>query len=127
MTRALAIVTVALLVSCGNRSNTYLACDKPDDCDVPEDVDPVCLDKSGEGFCSTECAVDEDCDYAEETEEGADYDFVCASFESENGLFCFPACVDGADEGEECPAGMNCRSTGGGNDNRKICFPEDPA
>lgn len=122
MTRAL-ILGVALLTSCGGR-NTYLACGGPEDCDVPEDVDAVCLDKSGEGFCSSECGVDDDCDYAEETEEGADYDFVCASFESENGLFCFPACVDGAEEGEECPGGMTCRSTGGGSDNRKICFPE---
>ncbi len=53
-----------------------------------------------------------------------DFTYVCASFESEEGLFCFPGCNDPDDEAGECPPGYGCRSTGGGADNRKICFPE---
>ena len=122
MTRWMTLLSLLLLSSCGG-SNVYLACEAPSDCDVPEDADAVCLDKSGEGFCSIECEADDECDYAEEGD-GAGFDFVCASFESEDGLFCFPACDEDAEDGDDCPAGMGCRSTGGGSDNRKICFPE---
>jgi hypothetical protein len=46
---------------------------------------------------------------------------VCASFESTEGLHCFPSCESGEDH---CPGGMSCRSSGGGSDNRKVCFPD---
>ena len=42
-------------------------------------------------------------------------------------MYCFPACAEDAEDGEECPPGLNCRSTGGGSDNRQVCFPEDGA
>jgi hypothetical protein len=114
---------LAGLAACGG-PDVYAACEGPADCDVPAEAEAVCLDKSGEGFCSWECSVDADCDYASEEEE-ARWARVCASFEDEAGTFCFPSCDEGADEEDEvCPGGFTCRSTGGGADNRKVCFPE---
>lgn len=114
-------LAAALVCGCGG-DEVYAPCEAPADCEVPSEADPVCLDKSGEGFCSWECAVDDDCDF-----DGGDgsYARVCASFESEPGTFCFPSCDEAAeDEDEVCPRGFSCRSTGGGADNRKVCFPE---
>lgn len=108
------------LLACGGRDEVYAACDEPDECEVPDGAEAECLDKSGQGFCSWVCEDDGDC--ADDPDE--DYDFVCASFESEPGLHCFPSCEDAGDSGTGCPPGYGCRSTGGGSDNRKICFPE---
>jgi len=114
------------LISCGKNKDVdevYQSCEAPEDCEVPESVDAVCVDKSGAGFCTWECEVDVDCDEAEEAD--FDFDYGCASFESEDALYCFPMCNSDADDPEdECPPAMTCRSTGGGSDNRKICFPE---
>lgn len=93
--------------------DVYAACDDADACEAPEGFDPVCLDKGDEGFCTATCEVDDDC-----AEEG----FVCASFESNEEVYCFPSCED---DPEGCPSGFGCRSTGGGSENRKVCFPED--
>lgn len=109
-----------ILLGCGGREEVYNACEEPADCDVPEAAEAVCIEKNTEGFCSWECTVDDDC--AEDGDE--DFDFVCSSFESETALYCFPSCETVDSGGEECPPGYGCRSTGGGNDNRKICFPE---
>jgi hypothetical protein len=118
-------VLLMVLLGCGGGSNPgedlYLACSAPEDCEVPDDVEPVCLDKSGEGFCTWGCAVDDDC--AEASDE--DVDFICASFESESDMHCFPSCEDPSDADNPCPSGFECRSTGGGSDNRKVCFPND--
>jgi len=119
-------ILIGLLALTGCSKNdpaedAYQACEEPADCDSPEGRDPVCLEKSDEGFCSWECDADTDC------EEASDdlFEYVCASFESELQLYCFPACAEEAEDAEdECPAGMNCRSTGGGSNNRKICFPD---
>lgn len=127
MRAALLAICVLSIASCNKDSkddddDVYLACEEPEDCVVPEDRDAVCLEKADEGFCSWECDADSDCDDADD----GDFDFVCASFESEEALYCFPACNEDAEEEEdECPGSMTCRSTGGGSDNRKICFPEE--
>ena len=114
-------IVLGLLLACGGPEETaYNACQEPEDCEVPEGAEAVCIEKNSEGFCSWSCMVDDDC--AEDTDE--DFDYVCASFESETALYCFPSCQEVDSGGEECPPGYGCRSTGGGNDNRKICFPE---
>jgi hypothetical protein len=113
---------VALLwvSSCGG-DPIYASCKEPADCYVPDEVEAQCLDKYNAGFCTWSCGVDEDCAWADD-----EYPRVCASFESDPALYCFPACGSGDPEDpESCPQGFNCRSTGGGNDNRKVCFPNE--
>jgi hypothetical protein len=108
------------LHGCGG-PDFYAACEEADDCSdvVPEEATGECVEKEGGGFCTWSCTADPDCD----GDQDDDFDFVCAPFESTTGMYCFPACLEGADEGEDCPGGYGCRSTGGGSDNRKICFP----
>ena len=98
----------------------YAVCEQVEDCAelVPEGAEAACLDKSGEGFCTWSCEVDEDCESADASER------VCASFESEAGTHCFPSCEGEGDSERACPEGLTCRSTGGGSDNRKVCFPD---
>lgn len=112
------------LLGCGGGPDFYESCDleEPDACVdvVPEDATGACLEKSGGGFCTWECAADADC--ANDVDD--DFDFVCAPLESNPQTYCFPACGEGEDGAEECPDGYGCRSTGGGSDNRKICFPD---
>lgn len=110
---------VLILSACGG-SAIYAPCDEAENCPAPEGVVSECLDGDGDvGFCTWACAVDEDCAFDEDT-----HPRVCAPFESEEGTHCFPSC-EGADEDdpEACPRGFGCRSSGGGSDNRKICFP----
>ncbi len=127
MRRELTVFLAGLLLmafmGCGGSKDAdevYLTCEVPEDCDVPDGADAACIDKSGEGFCTWECQSDEDCVEASDT----DFDFVCASFESELTLYCFPACDSEAEDAEACPPSMSCRSTGGGSNNRKVCFPD---
>lgn len=100
------------LASCG-RPPDYAACDEPEDCVAPDGATAACLDGSGFGFCTWSCADDTDC-AADEVAR------ACASFESEEGQHCFPTCVG---DGDVCPDGLSCRSTGGGSDNERVCFP----
>lgn len=102
------------LGSCGHGPD-YAACDQPEDCIVPEGQTAECLDGSGAGFCTWSCTVDDDCAVD-------DVARLCASFESEEGQHCFPAC---AGDAETCPDGLSCRSTGGGSDNERVCYPND--
>src|SRR5688572_23805135 len=107
-----ALLGIAAVWSCGD-DDLYPPCEEASDCEVPEGKSAVCLPKGDEGFCSWDCAADADCD-------GGEHPLVCASFESTPAKYCFPPC----EGGEECPDGFSCRSTGGGNENRKVCFPE---
>ena len=104
------------VAGCGG-ADFYAPCDAAEDCAVPDDAEAECLDEGDQGFCTWACGDDGDCADAVDT----DYDFVCAPWESEAGMHCFPSC-----EGDEeaCPPGYGCRSTGGGSENRKVCFPE---
>lgn len=109
------LLLVGFFLSCG-ASGVYSYCEVSGDCAAgPDEQDAACLTKSAEGFCTWECSVDADCD-TDDTP-----GFVCASFESDAELYCFPSCEEDEDT---CGAGLTCRSTGGGADNRKICFPE---
>ncbi|MCB9741397.1 MAG: hypothetical protein H6741_29740 [Alphaproteobacteria bacterium] len=113
-----------LLAGCGDELG-YETCDVADDCSevVPEDATAACVEKADSGFCSWECDVDDDC----ATDADEDFTRVCASFESSPELYCFPSCEESADSdgAEACPEGFTCRSTGGGSDNRRVCFPSD--
>jgi hypothetical protein len=106
-------LSLLLFVACGEP--LYAPCDVADDCPPGDGGDAACLEKSGAGYCTWTCASDDDC-------AGAAADSVCASFESEDEMYCFPSC---AADAAACPPGMTCRSTGGGVENRKVCFPED--
>ena len=104
----------------------YDPCAEVEDCEgqVPEDVEAACIPKAedADGFCSWICAEDADC--SEEFDE--DFDYLCASFESQPEKYCFPACREDdpeLSEDEICPPGYECRSTGGGVENRRVCFP----
>jgi hypothetical protein len=103
-----------------------------------------CLDRVEDGYCTHQCDTDEDC-CAAEGECDTDLKQVCAPFESTGLRLCFLSCegedlrpgvdagtlADGAplevDANEFCqreahPAFV-CRSTGGGQANRKVCVP----
>lgn len=119
------LIVLIVLFGCNKDDVNYEACDVVEDCAdwIPEGATGVCLEKSGGGFCSWECAADDDCAAPEDDEHP--YAYVCSSFESDPALYCFPSCEDEGDtDGEVCPEGFTCRSTGGGSDNRRICFPE---
>lgn len=107
------------LLACGG-SPIYAPCDVAADCPAPEGVTSECLDADAEaGFCTWSCDEDQDCAFDED-----DYERVCAPLDSEPGKHCFPSCEEADDDDPEaCPPNFECRSTGGGNENRKICFP----
>lgn len=108
------------LTGCGG-DGLYNSCESADDCEAPSDTaDAACLSGSDGGVCTWSCSTDLDC----ATDD--DLDRVCAPFESEEGAFCFPSC-EGEGEGDSsasCPDGFTCRSTGGGDENQQVCFPD---
>lgn len=103
-----------LLAACGPHG-LYEPCREADECAVPDGVEAECVEGGSEGFCSWSCDDDDDC-----TEPADEPGLVCASFESSEGKHCFPGCEE--DEAA-CPRGFECASTGGGNENRKVCKP----
>lgn len=105
----------------------------------------VCIDKVENGYCTHKCTQDSDC-CAVPGECVSGLKQVCASFENSPDKYCFLSCeeaditkaadggftdaglVDGGFDGEDyCHTNasleMGCRSTGGGNENRKACLP----
>lgn len=125
MIRALLLLSATLLAACGGKDDgIYDTCETAEDCTAPDDLEPACLDKGDEGYCTWGCSTDDDCMGGDTASDGDDsgLERVCASFESEAGSYCFPSCEE--DE-TACPEGMTCRSTGGGSENRKVCFPEE--
>jgi hypothetical protein len=120
---------LASWLGCGGHLPIFEPCEEPADCAVPDGVEAACLGGGDAGFCTATCAVDADCAAIDGTGSRQDLAWVCAPFESEAGLHCFPSCEeapeDETDPDAACPDGTTCRSTGGGSDNRKICFPED--
>jgi hypothetical protein len=100
-----------------------------------------CLDKASGGYCTHECAADTDC-CAIAGECRTTLKQVCAPFESTGKKYCFLSCEDAdlrppADAGADASSPVDpneycrrealesfaCRSTGGGNQNRKVCWP----
>ncbi len=94
--------------------------------------DAICLDKVRGGYCTHACEADDDCCGAE-GECDTDLAQVCSPFSSTDGKMCFLSCekdeLGNLDESSYCQreAGRDfiCKSSGGGNENRKICVPGD--
>lgn len=97
-----------------------------------------CLDKVQGGYCTHLCTADTDC-CAVEGECKTDLKQVCSPFENTNLKMCFLSCEDAdlkdpdggpvPDAESFCQKNVSpdfqCRSSGGGNENRKICVPVD--
>lgn len=96
--------------------------------------EPLCLTRVRDGYCTHTCEADEDC-CAVPGECHTDWPQVCSPFESTGMMMCFLSCEaedivgdsGAADEQAFCQRYANpdfiCRSSGGGNQNRKICVP----
>jgi hypothetical protein len=93
----------------------------------------VCLDQVAGGYCTHTCVVDADC-CAQPGECKTAYPEVCSPFESTGAKYCFLSCEDSifagsgiTDANSFCVtyahAAFNCRSSGGGSLNRKVCVP----
>jgi hypothetical protein len=100
---------------------------------------PICLTRVPDGYCTHTCNTDSDC-CAVKGECKSGFPQVCAPFESTGGKYCFLSCEDAVissspsndpnnpiDDTSYCQENANaafiCRSTGGGNQNRKVCVP----
>jgi hypothetical protein len=134
--------------------NTGSACTVASDCYGDLDAaslqggEPVCIDKVTNGYCTHKCKVDADC-CAVPGECRSGLKQVCSSFENADDKYCFlscePADIDAASDAGASDAGTSdagasgddyceknastefgCRSTGGGAENRKVCFPVGP-
>jgi hypothetical protein len=127
---------------------TGQSCKAPTDCYGGLDAQSLkgeakCLDRVTDGYCTHLCTTDEDC-CAVPGECRTGLKQVCAPFESTGEKYCFVSCepgdiqtaadagIDGGtDEQEFCArtasSEFGCRSTGGGNDNRKVCLPSGGA
>jgi hypothetical protein len=115
-------------------------CEVPDDCypeldheDLHGDV--LCMERVRGGYCTHECATDDDC-CAVEGECVTDLPQVCSPFESTGQMMCFLSCERADWEGAGAPDEQTfcqheaspdfiCRSSGGGALNRKVCVPGD--
>ncbi len=111
---------VGLTVACGS-TDFYAACEAAAQCEslVPESATAQCVEKEQGGFCTWSCQSALDCAGDADDE----WEFTCAPFESSPGLYCFPHCNQEVSDNLACPEGYGCRSTGGGADNERICFP----
>ncbi len=99
-----------------------------------------CLDRVPDGYCTHLCETDADC-CAADGECPDDLRQVCSPFESTGLMMCFLSCEeeDWSTAGGAGASGQNvdanefcrdnahssfiCRSSGGGNQNRKVCVP----
>ncbi|MFO8072097.1 MAG: hypothetical protein R6V85_09505 [Polyangia bacterium] len=89
----------------------------------------VCMDRVEGGYCTHHCQTDADCCAVEgECDPEYDLDYVCAPFESTGEKYCFISCEGQDDADDYCQSWAHhefiCRSTGGGDENRKVCVPE---
>ena len=108
----LSAAAVAGAVACGN-GGLYAACAADAECTAPSGSDPACVQADATSFCTWTCADDDMC-------ESSDATLLCASFEENPDLYCFPSCNEADDS---CPDGFTCRSTGGGTNQRRVCYP----
>jgi len=104
-----------------NGPDIYESCESADTCEVPEDQTAECVSDGGDGFCTWACTTNADCNSPDNYE----WIFVCAPFESAKGSHCFPQCGGSTDphDDSDCPPDYECRSTGGGSENEKVCYP----
>lgn len=119
-------------------TNTGQACKSVEQCypgvkDGDLIGDAVCLDRVTGGYCTHLCTQDTDC-CAAAGECAGSHAEVCSPFESTGDMYCFLSCEDAdlkrasaTDADVYCHsyagAAFNCRSTGGGSKNRKVCTP----
>jgi hypothetical protein len=121
----------------GSPDNVGSVCKVATDCFPKVDAAALlgevqCLDRTDEGYCTHLCVSDADC-CAVEGECKSGLKQVCAPFESTGKKMCFLSCesadLGGADADQHCRDNVSpdfgCRSTGGGKENRKVCFPND--
>lgn len=133
----------SLIAACGSNNdgppptNTGAACTAVGQCypgvkDGDLKGEAECLDVPG-GYCTHQCTADSDC-CAANGECPYSRAEVCAPFTSDPGMHCFLSCEDEdlkkanvTDADGYCHsyagAAFNCRSTGGGSKNRKVCLP----
>lgn len=133
----------------GSPEPTGSTCEVATDCyaglDTSELSGPAeCIDKVENGYCTHECEEDADC-CAVEGECRTGFKQVCAPFENTGKKYCFLSCededlvpaaggapgaggADAVDAIEYCEREANprftCRSTGGGDENRRACLPD---
>jgi hypothetical protein len=132
---AVAVTALTGYACSGGGEQAGQPCETTADC-YP-DIDPAklqgevqCLDKVTGGYCTHLCETDDDC-CAVAGECRGGHPQVCAPFESAGQKMCFLSCeakdLGDLDEATFCQenagADFGCRSTGGGNENRKICSP----
>lgn len=91
--------------------------------------DVICMDRVEDGYCTHHCKSDADCCAAEgECDDALKLEYVCGPFESTGEMYCFVSCEGQEDGNAYCQENAHrefiCRSTGGGNKNRKVCVPE---
>ena len=122
----------------GSPDQVGSVCLTPDDCYPGLDHNDLsgaveCIDRVPEGYCTHQCSDDADC-CAVEGECETDLPQVCSPFESTGMMMCFLSCEDadvqaaGAEDAaafcqDNVSPYFQCRSSGGGADNRKICVP----
>jgi len=145
------ITTLAITASCGKSEDgngtgptggspeeTGSTCEADNDCfpGVAEGGlrgEALCLTRVRDGYCTHTCEMDSDC-CAVPGECRTDFPQVCSPFESTGMMMCFLSCEDAdiADAGAEdeqafcqryASSDFICRSSGGGDLNRKICVP----
>lgn len=131
------LVAAALVWGCGDdeEENTGSSCATAMEC--YDDIDRAqikgqieCLDRVEGGYCTHFCASDADC-CAVPGECQTGIPQVCAPFENSTQKRCFLSCeaevLAGRDDSSYCQQyaheTFSCRSTGGGNQNRKVCVP----
>jgi hypothetical protein len=137
------VTLVASATACGDDDveDTGEACAVPDDCyeDVLEENRDMirgeieCLDRVEGGYCTHQCETDDDCcTVQDECDDSSDIRVVCSPFENESGIKrCFLACeaedIGDQEENDYCHEfaheEFGCRSSGGGDENRKVCVP----
>lgn len=142
-TFAIPLLAAAALAGCGDddAEDTGEACSVADDCYedvIEEDRDMIageieCLDRVEGGYCTHQCETDDDCCLIDgECDDSGDHRVICSPFENESGIKrCFLACeaedIGDLEETDYCHEFANdefgCRSSGGGNENRKVCVP----
>lgn len=113
MARLSFFFSILLVVPGCNDSGLYAPCDAAKECDVPDGREAACVKKDDYGFCSWTCTNDSECQHDDE-------DLLCASFEENPDQYCFPSCASR----QSCPDDFTCRSTGGGANQRMVCFPD---
>jgi hypothetical protein len=132
----------------GSPEETGKFCEAPSDCypgvggGASVMGEAECIDKVEDGYCTHTCETDDDC-CAVDGECKTGIKQVCSSFENANVKYCFLSCEDedlvpaggagnaagagAVDANEYCEREAHprfgCRSTGGGDQNRKVCLP----